>query len=493
MPATFKLAHISDLHFSDGADGEAANHAHSIPHLRIVQRLLEAKGPFDRVVVTGDLTNRGDRASLLRVRDWLFGEFSVSADEKLGLNLPLSLVRIIPGNHDAYNCESSVGSPLDNWQKSLHQFYQVFPTEHLNGCHYDWIEKDGNGLFIALIDSCYLGDPTLDNVTGIRQQAVSRISKIARGKISYKQSRQLLRWCDQGMAGQLLDRESDRLIAKDVFAKSLKVVAMHHYLFEPAGHFEDFFLRTDHRDIVFKNLVMADVDMSLCGHKHVNDFKPMFYGQHLDVRGKGRYLINLFRRTLGISTLPFQLSDTKGRKFGVKFTQMFWMKLLHTRSELGQDVDSEEFIERAVQAFVEALDRPFDFIDRLRKFSKEYACEGSEFVSEEFVEEIQNRLCSRLTIQERIRLKGIAELSIGRIIRQVNSRPFIQSMTGSSGKASDQGKSRSVNLYEIEFIGEDCKVTRRRYDIFPGATEELKETPQGVTFSNLHRLSATIV
>src|SRR3974377_1779323 len=105
---------------------------------------------------------------------------------------------------------------------------------------------------------------------------------------------------------------------------------MHHYLFEPPNHKDDFFLRVDHRNIAFRNIAMADFDMLLCGHKHVPDFGRTKYGEHFDRKARVPYLFNLFRRLIGIYTVPLQLDDSKGRKMTKALTLLLAALLIQT-------------------------------------------------------------------------------------------------------------------------------------------------------------------
>ena len=478
---TLTVGHISDLHFSDGA-AEDNPHRHSIPHLRKIQSIL-ANRKLDRLMVTGDLTNMGDKESLLRVKDWLFGEFSVSGREKLGLQLPESIVRVIPGNHDAYNAQKALGSTLECWQKSIANFSDVFPNERLaTGCDYEWIEKGDSGFYIAYIDSCFLGDPALHRRQEFKQTMIASLSPIARGQLSLNQSKQLIKWFDLGMSGELRNPSIDsKKIPKEKFAKSFKLLVMHHYLFEPPNHREDFFLKIQHRDTVFKNIALADFDMYLCGHKHVNHFGPTYYGAHFDRRAMGRYVWNLFARRLGANTLPYQFYDNNGKMVPRWLNRLIEITALKIKSTIGsKQADEEQFMDELMTALKDGIKNPARFGAEIDQFVRAHKLEGKHVIEDENIQDIQT-LISQLTREEREILAATGLTYINRLAKGMGSRPFIQSMCGSSAKASaSPNPARSMNIYQFELDRDYHKVIRTRFNL----GDEITETRDEFRFSN---------
>src|SRR5437879_1478100 len=123
----FVLAHISDLHFSEGTDQSNPNHAHSIEHLIGIQNRLAALSAADCLIVSGDVSNHGDRQSLITANGWLFTTIPIGNGEYTGLNMPTERVRVVPGNHDAWNATES-GHLIDRRQKSLEHYNFAFPN-----------------------------------------------------------------------------------------------------------------------------------------------------------------------------------------------------------------------------------------------------------------------------------------------------------------------------------------------------------------------------
>lgn len=131
----------------------------------------------------------------------------IGGGEKTGLQLAPSAVLLVPGNHDAYNFDDpQTGSVLDRWKKSLRNYNAVFverPILYPPGCYYDWVEtgqdsKDPRGVYMAVVDSCFLGDPDDSPRSDVRRDQL-----IAKGKLRIDQSERLLEWYDCGVRGAL--------------------------------------------------------------------------------------------------------------------------------------------------------------------------------------------------------------------------------------------------------------------------------------------------
>jgi len=458
MNPQFTIVHISDLHFSEGADKSEHHHKHSILHLQKLQQKLETI-QFDKLIVSGDITNDGDKESLLRARDYLYGEFAVGGGENTGLKLSPSIVELVPGNHDARN-KGAYGSPLQIWQRSLENYNDAFVEHKIDfqqACYYRWIEKDGCYVFLAFVDSCYLGDEYNDNVS-----TKLRLSKIAKGKMSLNQSTLLLEWFDKGVKGLLLNpNEEDQVIPKEAFANSLKILVMHHYLFEPPEFAYDYLMSVKHRDRVFNNIAMADFDVLLCGHKHVQDYKPSSYGDHFDQRGKDRYLINYFRRLIGIHSLPIQYTDDKGRPFSKALARL--INILIVKFHKTHYAQNTNYLDQLGDILIRALKNPEALEGEIKELLKSYRLEGEEIIDSRELKEIRGRISTGLTMRERKDLEKVAK-KFNQILKHLSSRPFLQIMCGSTTKASPNfDRGRSFNVYKIEKSEEGTKLRVERY------------------------------
>lgn len=233
--AHFRLAHLSDLHFSSGVYAHAV-HEHSIVRLRGVERFF-SDTTFDRVLVTGDLTNAGDPDSLLRARTWLFSDFETAPNDRIGLRLDPKRVIVVPGNHDAFNCRSHSPKPLSLWQKSLDNYNTIFEEHslrHPQSVRFDWVEKEGVGLFIVYADTSYIGDGELDDLPSF-VHPLKGLPDMAKGKFTRAQTEQILEWFDRGVRGKLTAPGANEHIPRQQFMDSLKIMVAHHYLFEAPG------------------------------------------------------------------------------------------------------------------------------------------------------------------------------------------------------------------------------------------------------------------
>src|SRR6266404_4482282 len=204
MSAEFLIAHASDPHFSSGSDQRNPTHKHSIAILQeLTKELLQRKAAMDLLIVSGDLSNYGDAESLIKVHSWIFREMPIGNGEYLGLGLPKEKVGLIPGNHDAWNAPLA-SKWVDRRQRSIENFNRQFPEHRVpdTGCYYDWLEREGEGVYIAYVDTCYLGD----HEEHLRSKPPSRDGhSIARGKVTIAQSERLLELHDRGIKGNLDD------------------------------------------------------------------------------------------------------------------------------------------------------------------------------------------------------------------------------------------------------------------------------------------------
>ena len=465
----FLLAHISDLHFSAGTDRSNPNHAHSIEHLLGLQRCISALENLDFLIASGDISNHGDRQSLITASGWLFKSIPIGAGEHAGLNMPPERVGVVPGNHDAWNA-STDGVLIDRRQRSLENYNYAFPDHVIphSGCFYRWLEKEGCGLYISFLDSCFLGDT--EEHTESPFGTLRYDQAIAKGKLTVAQTEQLLEWHDRGMQGLLeVPGSSGRLIDKEAFAASLKILVMHHYLFEPPEKKSDYFMRVQHRDLVFRNIALSDFDILLCGHKHVPAFDVHDYGAHFDRRALHRYMLNYFRRLIGLESLPIQMVDDKGRRFSKAFTQLVGvigtgLKRLSFRSAAKQVVDDSELAERVFSLLKRGLDSPDELKRSVEQYLHEMGASGASALEPDELKRIQKRISTGLSMQERKNLKKIAD-HVSQMSRTLKSRAFVQMMSGSSAKVPSSAEARrAFQTYSIKRSGASWKVESQKYE-----------------------------
>ena len=466
----FVLAHISDLHFSEGTDQSNPNHVHSIRHLIGLQNRLAALSEVDCLIVSGDVSNHGDRQSLISASGWLFNKIPIGNGEYTGLKMPSESVRVVPGNHDAWNAKES-GHLIDRRQKSLENYNFAFPNHQIphGGCYFDWRQKGDNGLYIALVDSCFLGDTEQNDESTFGTLRFDQA--IAKGRLTVEQTEQLLEWHDKGIQGRLEDpRQPGTYIDRNVFAASLKILVMHHYLFEPPEKKSDYFMRVQHRDIVFRNIALSDFDVLMCGHKHVAAFDVHDYGDHFDDRAVNRYMTNYFRRLIGLESLPIQFVDEKGRRLSKALTQLAeiigscYKRIESWLTATQSTANDPDIAEKVFQLLKSGLDNPEGLKRTVEKFLHDAGATGASMLDSKELKAIQKRITVGFNTQERKELRKVAD-SISAISRELKARQFLQLMSGSSAKVSSTPKqNRSFHVYRIRRNDDGWNLVCERYN-----------------------------
>jgi hypothetical protein len=496
--ADFKIIHLSDLHFHGGSSQRHKSHTHSIPHLKGIQKVVQReKVKLDRLIITGDISQYGDENNLLLARQWIFNSMEIGNEEKISIGLgegQLDKIRLIPGNHDAWNSKTKSGKLLDLRQKSLENFNFVFRKngqdviKFPDGYYYDWLQKNDRGIFMIFLDSSYLGDPQLE----LENSEFVFLDKIAKGKISKKQAESLLMLYDKGMTGKLTDpNEKDKYIDKNIFSKSLKIVVMHHYIFEPAGQKIEPLLQLNDTETVFKNIALADTDIVMCGHKHYAEIKDHLYLHHFDRRAKARYIFNYFRRLIGIHSLPFQYKDKIGKKENKLISSLISLFLLsnykshNDNAEVTTDV---QFIDSLSEILVNGIESPDEFESKIKAFINKTKSNSFDesLIDESELMEIVKRVRTSFNDEEREKLKILTK-HLKKIIKELFSRQFLQLMAGSACKAHDgEKKYRSFNVYKIDATDEGFRLKCEKY-IWDHELEDFNERPTTVIFEFLDK------
>ncbi|MDC6285486.1 metallophosphoesterase family protein [Ralstonia pseudosolanacearum] len=471
------LGHISDLHFSSGTDRKNPNHSHSVELLLGLQNRLLSLDPVDCLLVSGDISNQGDSQSLVTASGYLFSTIPIGNGEYAGLNLPTDKVRVIPGNHDAWNAPDN-GTLIDRRQKSLDNYNYAFPHHRITekGCYFDWLQKDNSGIYIAFLDSCFFGDTEQNDESTFGTLRFDQA--IAKGKLTISQTEQLLEWYDQGMQGHLENpRKPGNYIDRKHFAGSLKILVMHHYLFEPPKTKSDYFMRLQHRDLVFRNIALSDFDALLCGHKHISSFDVHSYGNYFDDRAVSRYMTNYFRRLIGLESLPIQFTDESGRMISKALTWLAEIVGSYFKSNQSQ-IDSNQLADKVFDLLKDGLITPCELDRKVRKFIHHNGVDGASLLESREIKAIQKRISVGFNQNQRRDLKKIAD-EVSAIAKDLMKRSFLQIMSGSSAKNfSELDKGRSFNLYRIRYQAERWEIVSEQYRWENGAfsMEPIKST-----------------
>ncbi len=459
----FNFLHISDLHFSEGTDVSNKGHSHSVDHLIGLQKAVHETGDYDFSILSGDISNHGDRQSLINASGYIFDTIPIGRGESTGLKIPHERTGVIPGNHDAWN--NTINGPIvDRRQKSLENYNFAFDKHQIPGnlgCYYKWIEKNGHGIYMAFVDSCYLGDTEKHDDCTFGPMRIDQA--VAKGKLTVEQTETLIEWYDLGVRGQLLyPNNADTFIDGEKFAKSLKVIVMHHYLFEPPEHKSDYFMRVSYRDIVFRNIALADFDMLLCGHKHIPAFDIHSYGHHFDERAKNRYLINIFRRLIGLHSLPIQFEDEDGKRWSKALSMVSnIIYKIFKANEKGKDPVS--ITADVLEMLKSGLQEPEKLERKVKDFIYRNGRNAEEVLDKKEINEIKKRISVGLTVEERKELNNVAKKIVD-TTKELKSKSFIQSMSGSTVKSdSDKACLRTFNKYRFSKMENGWKIKSFRY------------------------------
>lgn len=445
MGVTFRIAHISDLHFSDDATVSDPNHKHSVAHLQGLQKRLKEKmrrNDFDRLIVSGDISHRGDGPSLFLAHSWLTRTIPIGGGSETGLTIAdEGQLGIVPGNHDAWNATTS-RSLLERWQRSLEHYNAKFPKHTFNewGVRHDWVERDGAGVYIAYVDSCFLGSSVGDIDT------FGDFRAIAKGKLSIKQSRRLLTLYDRGVRGKLELPDGSGSIDPGIFADSLKILVMHHYLFDPKKKRKKRLMSVTQCQEVFRNIALADFDLLLCGHSHLADIHHTTYGDEFDDRAIARYLMNRFRRDLGVDSLPVRY-NRHGLPISKRLSTWFNL-LIRWAKRQGDETKGKALGTAFVNLLRRAIDSSEEFDAEFRKFMKDHPGVEDEISSDE-LEQIRGVLNSKFSVED-LKLFRVHADRLAALAKDIRIRPFMQMMNGSACKATSVGRKRCYNEYTFE-------------------------------------------
>lgn len=456
--ATVRIAHLSDIHFYESSDGKPHHYRHDIGCLKKIKLLFEQEKP-EYLVITGDVTNMGDKLSLERAYQWVHDKIYVDGEYYgLGCSTNGIIPIIVPGNHDAFNAPTH-GNNYQRWQSSLENYYAAFPeyrfSDPKNSVDFQWINKGATNLFVCRLDSCYLGDDETEDLPG----ALS-IDRVAKGKLSRSQSEQILQIYDKALRGELRDG-SGSVISAGAFMRSLKILVMHHYLFEPSDARAQPLLQMNDKRAVFQNLAMSDFDVLLCGHKHIADVQVFSYLDHFDPRARVRLAFNHVRRSLGISSLPMR-SDEEGHLFSRMYR--FLLGVLYISKTKGKGL-TDTHANEILSVLERGLEHPSVLKEELLKYIRQRndVLQAGLFEEDE-IRDLHSRIQKSFTPDQQRRLLRAAT-SLRGMVDKLGGRPFAHISSASSAKSSEtKSRNRAVSIYDVfndQSQGEYTVVTNR--------------------------------
>jgi hypothetical protein len=284
---------------------------------------------------------------------------------------------------------------------------------------------------------------------------------MAKGKISKRQSESILRIYDRGMQGELRDAENQKITKVD-FSRALKVLVMHHYLFEPSNVKAEPVLQIRDKRRVFQNIALSEFDLLLCGHKHIAEVQMLAYLDHFDPRAKIRLAFNLVRRSLGLNTLPIP-PDENGRILSRMYR--FLLGIIYLQKTGGASL-TDRHVDDIVRLLEQGLETPNLLKDEIRNFLREKGSLGEVAEHAEVeIRELHSRIVRSLTPEKARKLRVVAK-SLRSILDKLGGRPFVQISSASSAKASEPGgRTRAMNTYDVVNVWEQrtYTVTTKRY------------------------------
>lgn len=457
---SIRLIHISDLHF-DVRAGTTSSRRHSFDYLEGIASLIKTQ-EFDRLIVSGDITNSGDTDSLKHARDYITDSIPKPNGGRVGLGLGgFDKVVIIPGNHDAFN-SSGLKAPyqsiMEAWQRSTTNFDAIFlekPLPKPFGCNYDWVNVNGTPLYICYVNSCHLGDSGAPNIFQFFRH-------VARGDVSIKQTDRIKDFYFRGQRGVLRVPDRSSEIPREDFSAAFKILVMHHYLVPPPGLRVEPMMRLRQQREVFMRLALCDFDVMLCGHSHVPHMHEREYSVHFSRRSRRRFQRAYAGRIFGTENFPRVLGPREER-FALSDWSSFALNCFIKYELVSATSDEIATTAAAIDNLRKALGSESAFKTSLRRVLANLADTGEMEVDREQLRRIHRRVIGTLTNGERV---GFARLSKGlpALIRATRNRSFVQMSCGSSAKASSTfSPRRSIYIYDIDQSNNSWTLNRTEY------------------------------
>lgn len=482
-----RLVHISDLHFDIAPRDKTTTHRHSIEHLKALSAKLPTQ-EYDRIVVSGDISNHGDSGSLQEARNYLLATITTDDGSACGISLGTTdKLIVIPGNHDAFNCTAGP-SIWSKWQKSTKNFQAAFPERPLEkpyACGYDWVDDGDGAVFIAYLDSCYMGDP--DPLIPYNPFRWAR--RAARGDVSMQQASELRRFYEDGIRGLLPLPDGSAVIPRERFASAAKVLVMHHYLFKPEGGRPDPFMRLRQRRQVLLNLALADFDLILCGHSHYTDVHRTTYTQNLDRRGLRRYMLAYAQRILGMEDYPRVLGP-KTEQYALSNWASFVVNVFVKSAFISDPHSPIDDAEKAILSDLRnALGAGKEFRSLFRDRLEPLIDTGERVIRGTQLSRLHRRIVAALTNADRVQLAKLSSV-VPSILRSLKQRPMVQLMSGSSAKAlapNSPVRAYSVYTFIRSTTGWAVEVDRYGWSTDKRDFDHLAEKKTTLKFEELRR------
>jgi len=312
-----KIIHLSDLHFSSGAIDDSSGGGHNFEVLCALTEYLKDIS-FDKLIITGDLTDSGTPGAFQNVSTWLSSEVATNMSKKIGLKIEdSSKFLVVPGNHDLYDNEDSIVFP-NFIQKQGKYYYKCF----LSTPFFSILKKDGISIVFFGIDSGKSGTP-------------------AKGEIDEDDLHFINLHCNDGRRYGLIDEITGFSLTKDEFKNAVKVLVLHHHFFKKKHQISNKWLKMQNTKSALSLLFINDFSLALSGHKHIDYFDSISFSSALDNRSIARYAYYYLARKNNIMK-NIRLYRNDGKLYSRKQSFVIQLKYFAEKIGLTRESDLEE-------------------------------------------------------------------------------------------------------------------------------------------------------
>ncbi len=446
----FRIMHLSDFHFSFGE--APTTRRHSLPHLRGIEKVFEKAKP-DLVIVTGDLSEHGDKNSLERAKNWLNGKETFDG-ESYGLNLsemiPMIPFVVVPG--DADFTEKPVGGDAESRiNTSLRYFRQLFSDREV-GPGVSYLSADQEFVFFFKFtippssEECSRESPT----EGYSTAEVRDVYRHEWKRISTFHSKA----CENGVY-----ENGSQLITPQQYTQSLKLLITHQPLLEGTPSMVESEVK-----LFLQSLASIGIHAIFCGHQHVHSFAQQSLSRLKRKKDPSRSVHRYLLHSLGINA-PLHWFDGDGKRLPLRLRPFIVSLLEQAKSWIVNDsktVPSDEaLIFKCEDLLRDMLNSQDDQIPiRMISQLKSQLLEAHR--DEESVNEVAciEELLKNLTYQQISKLREACKSKpVMEFYREFYKRNVIQCRCGSSAKIKGpSNRQRNLQVYDIAIFPEHWSI-----------------------------------
>jgi 3',5'-cyclic AMP phosphodiesterase CpdA len=308
------LFHISDTHIVASRTLNKNKNSTQIKLAKSLKKFVDDNNNFDMNIITGDITSDDNNEDALEnARDFLFSDYVLKTDGNIGLNLNPTKTIIVPGNHDLDNDFTS--DLREWWKESISSFTSTFseiraiiPSEN-NGITFYHTLINTIPLLFVVLDTSYLSGSDNDRGRGTSKR---QREKLLNDQISIM----LSSFTARNGFYEFENNNQTIKISKEEYDKTIKILVMHHFLFDPSNinSKKNLSIKVTTQRNLFKNLLLSDFNVILCGHKHRQNESNLLDIEAIDYRSKRRFYFDILRDKIGYNHKFFQINDKENQQ-----------------------------------------------------------------------------------------------------------------------------------------------------------------------------------